>query len=197
MAWCASTLNCRYDQRIGAVHVVRLKKAPGTAWPGARIPLGLPAAARTGRSATKPSRTSQPCPEHTLDWIDVGLKGRLPREENRGQFEDLVGLLQVLHLRPRPLDFLQARHCSDRSSPWTWSWTTQRRTIQGRPQASEPVPFRQPKPTSIRTTDQWSCALRGHELREGTAWARSLSFSKKIAASNPERFSLRLRSVKQ
>ena len=36
-----------------------------------------------------------------------GGEVELPREENRGLFEDLVGLFQVPHLSPKPLDFLQ------------------------------------------------------------------------------------------
>lgn len=36
-----------------------------------------------------------------------GGEVELPREEDRGLFEDLVGLLQVPHLSPKPFDFFQ------------------------------------------------------------------------------------------
>ncbi|MEW9870698.1 hypothetical protein [Arthrobacter sp. HS15c] len=36
-----------------------------------------------------------------------GGEVELPREENRSLFQDLVGLLQIPHLSPEPLDLLQ------------------------------------------------------------------------------------------
>jgi hypothetical protein len=55
------------------------------------------------------------------------------------------------------------------------------------PGASTPVPGRQHRQTGSRAVGPRSCALHGHGLRAGTAWAESLSFSQETAASKPGR----------